>query len=378
WIRYFPGQYGEIFIYELSTGKERQITFDRKRISGVCWASNDQIIFSSNRSGNFNLWMVPASGGSVKQVTKGAGPDYTVDISLDGSKLLYFQMQTTSHIWIAGTDGSIPHQITFDDVFLWRVAFSLDGKEIVFASSQPFSSKKGARVYSIDRNGRNRRELTSVEENIGNPIPSPDGRWIVYVGTPLNEPQDSGRIYLIDAKNPGAPKFVCKGCPYRWINEREFIYSRFGDSTYSTWINSIEGGEPRKFFEDSTLAYPLQGGKYVGYSDGRMGRRGYWISAAPGIKDPVLPHPKKILDYQTTDYGEFDKSGKFFYYVKNAGELCRISIPSGKEEVIRGVFPGLNPAFYHSSFDISYDGKEIVYTDSRFNSKLIMIENLFK
>jgi hypothetical protein len=64
--------------------------------------------------------------------------------------------------------------------------------------------------------------------------------------------------------------------------------------------------------------------------------------------------------------------------VKNAGQLRRISIPSGKEEIIRGVFPGLNPTFYHSTFDISYDGKEIVYTDARYNSKLIMIDNPFK
>ena len=378
WIRYFSGQYGEVFIYELSTGKERQVTFDKKHIWHVCWASNGQIIFSSDRSGNYNLWMVPASGGSVTQVTKGAGPDHEVDISRDGSKLLYHQQQTTSHIWIAGTDGSNPRQITFDDVSNWRVAFSADGKEIVFASAQPQGSKKGVRVCSVDRNGRNRRELTSVEESIGNPIPSPDGRWIVYGGYTLNEPRDSMKVYLIDAKNPSTPKFVCKGCPFHWVDEKTFISIRDDDSTQSTWINNIEGGEPRKFFEDSTLAYPLQGGKYVGYGDGRSGRQGYWISAAPGMKDPVLPYPKKMLDFQTAEYGEFDKSGKFFYYVKNASELRRISIPSGKEEIIRRVFPGLNPSFYHSSFDISYDGKEIVYTDSRYNSKLIMIENVFK
>jgi hypothetical protein len=63
--------------------------------------------------------------------------------------------------------------------------------------------------------------------------------------------------------------------------------------------------------------------------------------------------------------------------VKNAGELRRISIPSGKEEVIHRGFPGLTPLPF-SSLDISYDGKEIVYTDARVNSKLVMIESLFK
>ena len=97
---------------------------------------------------------------------------------------------------------------------------------------------------------------------------------------------------------------------------------------------------------------------------------------APGVKDPDLPSPRQLVSLGA--YGEFDKSGKFFYWVKNVGELRRISIPSGKEEAIRGVFPGLTPYFYHSNFDISYDGKEIVYTDARVNSKLVMIENVFK
>ena len=229
----------------------------------------------------------------------------------------------------------------------------------------------------VDRDGRNRKELTSGEESIGNPLPSPDGRWIIYGGYPLSEPQDSMKVYLIEAKDPGTPKLIGKGCPMRWVDEKTFVSYRFRDSSNCYWLDSIEGGEAQKFFEDSTLAYPLQKGKYIGYFDLRSGRQGLWICTAPGVKDPKLPSPRKILE-QPVPYGEFDKSGKFDYYVKNAGELRRISIPSGKEEIIHGVFPGLHPDFEHSTFDISYDGKEIVYTDQRYNSKLIMIENPFK
>jgi len=157
----------------------------------------------------------------------------------------------------------------------------------------------------------------------------------------------------------------------RWVDERTFISM---DYLTGSWLCSIEGGEPKKFFEDSTGAIPLQGGKYIGYYDSRAGREGLWVCAAPGLKDPSLSSPRKLASSVVS--GEFDKSGKFFYLVKNTGELRRISIPSGKEEIIRGVFPGLN--FTGSWFDISCDGKEIVYTDARVNCKLVMIENLFK
>jgi len=374
WIRYFSEQWKEALVYELSTGKARQVTFDKKDIRDVCWAPHDEIINSSNKTGNYNLWMVPTSGGSAVQLTKGAGPDNSMGISRDGSKLLYYQEQNISHIWIAGTDGSNPHQITFDDAFLWRVSFSPDGKEVLFGFAQPVGSKEGYLVCSIDRDGRNRKQLTSGEESINNPITSPDGRWIIYGRHLLSTPNDSSMVYLLDAANPGTPRLVGRGSPMRWVDETTFISWDFDFAAPITWLCSIEGGEPKRFFEDSTYAIPLQGGKYIGYDDVRSGREGVWVTTAQGVKDPSIPSPRKLAPRLV--YGEFDKSGKFYYCIKNAGELRRISIPSGKEEIIRGVFPGLTSV--NSWFDISYDGKEIVYTDARVNSKLVMIENVFK
>jgi Tol biopolymer transport system component/predicted Ser/Thr protein kinase len=373
WIRYFSEQCEELTVYELSTAKARQLTFDKKNIRDVCWAPNDEIIFSSNKSGNYNLWAVPASGGVPAQITKGAGPDYDIEISSDGSKLLYRQEQTIGHIWIAGTDGSNPRQITFDDVFLWRPSFSPDGRQVLFGFEQPVGSNRGSVVCSIDRDGSNRRQLTSGEETINNPIMSPDGRWIIYGRHSLSTPTDSSKVYLLDARNPGTPKLVGKGAPMRWVDRATFISWDYFTAPRS-WLNSIDGGEPKAFFEDSTYAVPLQGGRYIGYEDIRRGREGIWIAAAPGVKDESLPSPKKIAPPNA--WGEFDKVGKFYYYVKNAGELCRVSIPSGKEEIIGGVFPGLTKVY--SWLDISYDGKEIVYTDARVNSKLIMVENVFR
>jgi hypothetical protein len=315
--------------------------------------------------------MIPSTGGAVTQITKGAGPDYHVSISSDGSKLLYRQEQTLSHIWIAGTDGTNPRQITFDDIFLWRVAFTPDAKKVLFALIQPAVSTEGAVVCSIDRDGRNRKQLTSGEEMVNNPLPSPDGRWIIYGRNSLSEPSDSSKVCIISASNPGAPRVIGRGSPSHWIDDKRFVSWDF--ITTCNMLYSIEGGEPTKIFEDSTAATPLQGGQYIGYWDIRSGREGFWVCAAPGVRDPDLRSPKKLTNLLL---GELDKSGTYIFRVENTGELQRISIPSGKKEIIRGVFPGLS--VWNSWMDISYDGKEIVYTDGRPNCKLIMIENVFK
>ncbi len=368
WVRYFYDQYMDLAVYSLSTGRARQLTFDRKDIKDVCWASNHQILFSSNRSGNYNLWMVPESGGPMTQITKGVGPDHSIQISRDGSKILFRQRQYTGHIWIAGIDGSNPRQITYDDIFILRVTFSHDGKTVLF----PFMLKEGSLVCSIGRDGENRRNLTSGGEYANNPLMSPDGQWIIYGRHSIDDPVDSGMVVLIDARNPGIPRPVGRSVPIRWIDEKTFL--SFDHAKQCTWLNSIEGGKPRQFFEDSTWAIPLQEGRYICYGDMRSGKQERWICSSPGKKDPALPSRKLFVPGGY--YGEFDKSGKIFYWVKNKGELRRTPVPSGKEEIIRGVFPGLTSAL--SWFDISYDGKEIVYTDTRISNKLVMIENPFK
>jgi Tol biopolymer transport system component len=64
WLRTFPdGNYQEVVVRDLVSGAELQLEFTGRNCDEVCWASNNQIIFSSNKSGNTNLWMVPAEGG---------------------------------------------------------------------------------------------------------------------------------------------------------------------------------------------------------------------------------------------------------------------------------------------------------------------------
>jgi len=373
WTRYFSEQWREVFVYELSTKKPRQVTFDKKNVHDVDWATNDQIIFSSNKSGSYNLWMVPALGGSATQITKGTGSDISAMMSRDGSKLLYLQGQEISHVWIASIDGGNSRQVTYDDAIVWHVTFTPDAKAVLFDFARPEAVKGGFSLCSIDRDGRNRKQLTSGEEWIEWHDPSPDGRWIIYERHALDEPSDSNKVYLIDSENPVSPKLVGNGWVGNWVDEKTFLIDDL--SKPSTWLYSIGGGEPKKFFEDSTYACPLQGGKYIGYYDLRYAREGKWVCAAPGVKDPKLPSPMKLPS--SIAESRFDRDGRFFYYVKTVGELRRVSVPSGKEEVIRATFPGLG-ASPSSSFDISYDGKEIVYTDARVSGKLVMIENPFK
>ena len=107
--RLHPDGFSELFTHELASGKEGQVTFDKKHIGDAIWSADDKIVYASERSGNVNLWTTSASAGQSRapvQVTKGGGPDVAMRLSADGKKLVYLQSQPAGHVFIADSSGA--------------------------------------------------------------------------------------------------------------------------------------------------------------------------------------------------------------------------------------------------------------------------------
>jgi len=163
WIRSFEAGYQEVITRELETGKELQLTFDEKNIDDVCWLRNGMILLSSNKSGNTNLWVVPATGGTAQQVTKGSGPDIGVTASGDAKKIIYLQQQPVGYVWTASTLHPNAQQVTFEDRDIREACFSPDKKRIAFVMGDPDPLKPSVQIYTQDRDGNNRRQVTNEE-----------------------------------------------------------------------------------------------------------------------------------------------------------------------------------------------------------------------
>jgi len=368
WLRTFPQGYKEVIVRELTTGKERQLTFDQKRIDEVCWTRRDEIIFSSKKAGNFNLWMVPVTGGQALQITKGSGGETGMQISADRKKLLYLQRDRIGYLWIANSDGSGARQITFDERLIFGSSFSPDGRRLLFSMFD--HSVSNCQIYLMDRDGSNRQQLTLGSGRAAGAQWSPDGQWITYSYLPRLGPADSARVYLIAASNPSAPRLIGKGTDIWWVNPKTLIVSRQSKN----WLLSIDGTPPQKFYEDSTQAYPILEEKYVLFKDFRKGGEGWWIVPVAGLNGLSTGPPRKILPENS--FVAIAPHGKFLlYYATNAGEVRKMSLPDGKEQP----FPvQISDYQFLRGVGVSYDDKEIVYTEPRNRGKLVMIENPFK
>ena len=115
WLRTNERSFQELLIHDLATGEERVLTGGDERMDDIAWTSNDEILYSSNKTGNTNLWMVPASGGTPAQITKGSGPDIGIKVSADGKHLVYLQQQRVGNIWLGSFGTGAARQLTFDD-----------------------------------------------------------------------------------------------------------------------------------------------------------------------------------------------------------------------------------------------------------------------
>ena len=369
WLKSFPS-YKEVFIRDMKSGKERQLTSYRKEMDEVVWASNNQIFFTSNKSGNTNVWMIPESGGEAVQVTKGTGPDLAVRISIDLKRLLYMEQRTINYIWAVNVDGSNARQLTFDNQYLDMPSFSPDKKRIAFNMYSTDVLKPVSHIFIMQSDGTSRIQMTAGDALYYYAEWSPDSKYMTYASSRIDETFDSSRIYLIEVENPGTPRFISKGIGVRWINGEKFVV--VAPPPFHTTLFSIHSSEPIEVSTDSTNQFPLPDGKHIAVRDFRIGREGWYLKTV-GTGKPL--EQKQILSSEHSSSSFPSVSLRYIMYRQPNGEVWRISIPEGKRERLPEILNGISP---QSNIQMSFDDKQVIFLKERLDSRLVLIENVFE
>ncbi len=372
WLRSFPDNGSDIFIRELKTERERQLTNDRKPINDISWAPNGQIFFTSNRNGNTNVWTVPASGGDPVQITKGSGPDLNVRVAADGKRLLCLEQQQVSNIWRTNLDGSNTRQLTFETQSLLMPQLSPDKRKISFMirSGDPLGGS--LHVYTMDSNGTNRTQLILGDAFDYTASWSPDGRYLAYGSFGKDERVDSSRVYVVEAANPASPRLIGKGWWAFWLDADRLVVIPWMGGNHST-LYSLGKSEPLAVSPDSTWEFPLRDGRYVLVRDFRKDRQGWWLETRQEGRETgrtQILSPEYM--WSTWPSATF----RYLMYRQPNSEMWRVSIPEGKRERLPDVLKGINPYFGQVQF--SFDEQDLLFLKYQLNSKLVLIENVFE
>jgi Tol biopolymer transport system component/DNA-binding winged helix-turn-helix (wHTH) protein len=122
-----------VWIWESGARSPKQLTLDARNIHGVAVSPDDRyLVFSSDRSGTYNLWRVELGGGELVRLTSGEG-DVSPRFSPDGSWIVFQRgFPTGAKIWRVPSDGGEAIRLT--ETRGQKPDVSPDGKLIAYHS----------------------------------------------------------------------------------------------------------------------------------------------------------------------------------------------------------------------------------------------------
>ncbi|HYV17485.1 MAG TPA: protein kinase [Verrucomicrobiae bacterium] len=133
------------------------------------------VMFSSNRSGNLELWKVSVTTGAIRRLTDDPAQDWDPAFTPDGHGILWSSSRTGHfEIWAGNMDGTGARRLTDDGVDAENPTMTPDGAWVVYNSSNP--EKSG--IWKIRADGTQATRL--VPGSWSTPDVSPDGQWVAF------------------------------------------------------------------------------------------------------------------------------------------------------------------------------------------------------
>jgi Tol biopolymer transport system component len=365
------GEFNEIFIHDLSSGKEIQLTHDKKTIDEVTWTDNGYIFYSSNRSGNFNIWAIPETGGESVQVTSGAGPDNGISVSTAANRIIYSQQSHSYTLWEVNTDGTAPRQL-FPDENIEEGDVSPDGTTFALRIHQSTSRHN---IMIRDLAGTRQEILFPSDQSVerGTPLWSPSGQLLAYNEISYSEGV-TRHAKIIDIGGGRRIQDMGEGRIQGWISDSLILVTRNTsmDKNHPEYNEShvvnTRTGVDTLFFRKSTFAGPDAGNTVITYTDLKSGW--YMVSRKELSKNPSA---KGSLIFQSNEVAWGDGSPTTAYYVSGDRKvLWKMDWRSLKKSKIIDLPPGDNRNF-------NYDRFRNAITFGRFKGKtsIVKVDNVF-
>ncbi len=164
--------------------------------------ADQPIVFTSDRDGTADLWVMDADGGRQAQLTKLAGDESSPQWSPDGTRVAFSASEGggASDIYVTDADGENLRQITHTDSCEDIPTWSPDGTRLLVVSASDCEDEFTAALVVMSADGSNPKQLVAAPALW--PDWSPDGRRIVYTGP--NAAGDDTLIWISNADGTDA------------------------------------------------------------------------------------------------------------------------------------------------------------------------------
>jgi len=216
-------------------GDATQLTFEDAAIESVDISRDGRLLVSSDRSGNWDVYLLSEKGDHLQPLTTDPALDAGPRWKPDGTEIVFYSSRTGHReVWIMPTSGGPARQLTRGEAERWYPDWSPSGLEIVIEGNDG--------LLIMPAEGGQGRQLTNESRDL-HPDWSPDGKWVVFDSVR----DGSRRLWLVPAAG-GQAEPLTKGEAYspRWsIDGTEVYFNGFGDRKNNVWALSIASGEER-------------------------------------------------------------------------------------------------------------------------------------
>ena len=383
-IRRRLGPRSELALLDLDTNAVRNLTTDDALAMSPAWSSDGRFIyFSSSRGGTLNVWRLTVATSELAQITAGQGDDAEVDVSKDGSRILFSSYRANTNLAEISLDQASLGQRKWLTKDLSRSEtaprYSPDGLRIAYFTNRSGAEREGIWVMNAD--GSNPVQL--VEDNRRTnvyPRWSQDGKELIYYtrsGWDPDEAPDLRRIPL----SGGAPVILPDVKPW-------FPYWGWGDIGRDGRIlyrTSPTTGEVMNLQTRQREAVPDLLGDPLWADDGKMfafaaRTAGPGATGKPGLWVASLGGPARQIFDGWVIWFAWDSNGNLLFIQGRAdlkGVLWRMSTDGKKTMVLKEIAFFRRPADggWIARFDVHPDGRRIVVEGlENYESDIGMIE----
>ena len=257
--------YRHIFVVPATGGTPRQLTDGNWNHNGLEWTPDGkQILFSSMRVADAeyqwresDIYSVSLDTGSIKQLTTRKGPDGNPQVSPDGKRVAYTGNDWSKDTWqdsklyVMNIDGTDHRMISGAwDRSPQSITWKEDGNGVYFTAQDQGSQN----LYLIPLAGVRADEVQTVTRGTQMLTTSSIAKGKA-VGV-LTSPQKPGDIVSFDVNNPSQVKQLTN------VNEDILAGKKLGDVT-EMWYTSADGMKIQGWYItppdfDPTKKYPMQ------------------------------------------------------------------------------------------------------------------------
>ena len=259
---YRGDQLPEIFVLDLETGNERQLTFNEDRWDlGVIWSPDgERLFFSSGVEGadTMAIYSLRPDGSEVRQETQPPSGSRHAEVSFssDGKRMAYARFEARGRSAfvlrnrVTGVETDVLTTSDPDEQNL-KPRLHPNGGLLLFVSNRD-GQGKAFDLYTLNLGTRKIRQVTDTDANERMPTWSADGTEILFSSNPSGRSYD---LYVISAQGDGEAERLT------YFEDRQELNSAsVGDKLYfdAGHYGSQDGGDTYLYELDRSTRHVMQ------------------------------------------------------------------------------------------------------------------------